>query len=118
MNERILSFLFYMSKCHEPFKTLGHLSFNDEGNLVCSVCKTESHPYVNFPRLFFPTQKYINRRGLPRISPTPTNFPLFWNVVINEIEKKICGMGNTKTQRYFPYNLAMAGCTFSSSFID
>jgi hypothetical protein len=25
---------------------------------------------------------------LPRISPTPTDFPLFWNVVINEIEKK------------------------------
>lgn len=85
-------FLFTCPQCHEPFKSSGtnvsHLSFTDDANLICSECKTEFHPYVNFSGLFCQLNEYMKLRGTLSISSDVMGFPLFWNVVINEIESK------------------------------
>jgi len=85
-------FSFTCPQCHVPYEMSrnngSHLSFTETGNLICSECGTEFHPYVDFSKNFWYLKEHIRRIGINPDSPILRSSPLFWSVVLNEIENR------------------------------
>lgn len=81
---------FTCPQCHEPHKgssaDIIQLTLLGNGNLFCSGCETEFHQRVRLPKNSLCINRHSTNIGLDR-----ANFPLYWNVVPNIIEREYIG---------------------------
>ncbi len=86
-------FCFVCPSCHVPYSAdsifdIDQLHFGFDGNIVCTRCSTEFHPYLNFSFGYPYLKAAIDRAEPSSLLCDPARVPLLWKADLNFIERE------------------------------